>query len=1248
MKRLIEFWLLLLMVFWGGNAWADKTKTFSATLPSEDCNLTKLSVTKGTSDSIKAGGITLKITAADDDNASWNTAANTGSNHGQTIALKNGAKVTISSSSAEMKITKIVFHFESNTNNTNKGYFTVTTGGTLDPETPTNYVSTQTWSLKEGADSVSFTNNNANKAYITSIDITYKTGGLDNYAVQPYPYTWNFQDERLWQKSESQFVSEIWTHKTGDKLNEWRNSEHEPTVATGYDVDLLRGLRFTGHVCADRNGNCVSLPRTATITIPSLHEGQKVKIHYMGVDILPTTNLKVSQERMNDVEIYKVTQGGNAILTVDPNNTTDWGVLNWGAWISQISVLDTVPVLTMTAPANEATGVDPNLRFIKVTSDKALWAYDDYGTKTPTAQTIKATLTSDDEDNDMEVTATLTAGEKELNFTLPQDRQLESATKYTLNIPENRIMETSGTGNKNCNFTFSTKGLKYLGAYNGDTEIKVDSVYELASNQVVFAFEEKLVRTDNFKVIVSDGTSITTYTNTKNSEKCVFSNDDKRLCVPVQLTAGKHYDITITAGSLKDATEGSTLKNNQIELHLISSMKGINLSMTTPYNQNAAPLTTRIILSAKDNDGKDTNIKNSVITATLNGTSADGADGKEPHNIGTVTGIANGNKLVFTPKEGQQLYPNYTYTLKLDEKAELQNVEGGTLDDVTFVFTTAKVTGDAPKVKSTSPKAESTIEVGDVQPTPSKQIEIKFNEDIQLLDGALIFCRPMGGSESYTSLEYYSGRSDKYNHIHVSDGNKLWFAYSGQDLFYGMRYEVTIPTYAIVGNGGKPMDKNFKFYFETPKSAKATDSRDRDGDRTDVYTWDFTNISKTTFDEIRKSVDGNNTYWGKKEAGENLEYGSSKAANKRPFAQGQEIKAGTSNTFVLPELKGLLFNLVKYDSDRFQIVCKNGLETKGNTYLSLKGNTHYVTIQSVPAKAKVYIEHNSSKNEMFNLNTLGVDSLETFTNCNSNRVSIYQLRDTAKDLTFCVQNCKLYRIAIVKDNKTIGSADKNYIKYATYSQSYPVDYNLNKILNGAEVTAYSVSTDYKSNATSVNFTELPNNQSASGEGVILKTSDDKLGESHPIFTTDVNSDPKRLKNNALVGTGDKGTEFGKAKKEGCQNYILTTKYFHLDKNENPLGEVIDGNQQCFYKWVKGNVKSNLAYLQLKNPSNDNAATAKTVIYLDWFGDTTGIHGMTATSQVTSGKTYYTLDGRKVTSPTQKGIYIINGKKIIIK
>ena len=1220
MKRLIDFCLLLLMVFWGSNAWADNKMTFSATSPSNDCNLTKLRVSAGKSQSIEEGGITLTISAAKDDNASWNAVA--GSNHGQTIGLATDANITISGS-AEMKITKIVFHFEGD--DKNKGYFTEssTTGGTLDPAKATSYVTTQTWSLEKGANSVSLTNNSAEKAYITSIDITYQTGGLDNHTVQAYPYTWNFTDEDLWEKSKNQFVPEIWTYKTEGGTDEWRNS---PTVSTGYDVDLLRGLRFTNHVCADKERKCVSLPRTATITIPSLHKGQKVKISYTGVDILPTTNLKVSQERKDNIEIYKVPQDGDASLTIDPNGAV------WGVWISQISVLNAAPVLTMTTPTNNATGVDPNLSSITVTSDKALWAYDVNGAKTPTEQTIKATLTSDNINNDMEVTATFTAGEtgvKELNFTLPQDKQLESATTYTLNIPANVIMETSGTGNKNCRFTFSTKGLKYLGAYNGNTKIEAnpDSVSTLDNNRVAFAFDEKIEKTADFKVIVSDGTTVNTYTK----DECTISIDYKALYVPVKLKAGKYYSINITAGSLKDVTVGSTLKNNQIVLHLISSLEGISLSMTTPYNQNEAPLTTRIILSAN------TLIKNSV-KATLVGKSA---DGKQTHDIGIVEGIANGNKLVFTPKEDQQLRSNYTYTLHLKEKAELQNVVGGKFEDDSFVFTTAKVTGAAPIVESTSPAEESTIPGEDVQPTTNKQIKIKFNEDIQLLDGALIFCRPMGGSESYTSIEYYSVKSDSDNPIHA-EGNKLWFDYSGQNLFYGMRYEVTIPTYAIVGNGGQPMKTNYKFYFETPKSAEASDSRDRK----DVYTWDFTNISADTFKKINESVAEKNTYWGKRDTknGNDHEYGSSNA-KKSSFAQGQEIKAGASNT-PLPELRGLLFNLVKNYSDRFQIVCEKGLETKGNTYLFLNGGTHYVTLQSVPAKAKVYIEHNGS-NEMFNLNTLGVDSLRTITNSNNNRVSVYQLRDTntAKDLTFCVKNCKLYRIAIVKDNKTIGSAENDYIKYATYSQSYPVDYSLNERLNRTAVTAYSVSADYQSNATFVDFTALPNNQSASGEGVILKTSGN-LGESHPIFTTDVNTIPQTLTSNALVGTGDKATEFGNAKKEGFQNYILTTRYFYLDKDENQSGGVIDGNQQCFYKWVKGNVKSNIAYLQLKNPSNANAA--KTVIYLDWFGDTTGIHGMTAPSQVTSGKTYYTLDGRKVTSPTQKGIYIINGKKIIIK
>ena len=67
MKRLIDFCLLLLMVFWGSNAWADKMMTFGAASPTNDCNLTKLDVLAGKSGSIAHGGITLTITAASED-----------------------------------------------------------------------------------------------------------------------------------------------------------------------------------------------------------------------------------------------------------------------------------------------------------------------------------------------------------------------------------------------------------------------------------------------------------------------------------------------------------------------------------------------------------------------------------------------------------------------------------------------------------------------------------------------------------------------------------------------------------------------------------------------------------------------------------------------------------------------------------------------------------------------------------------------------------------------------------------------------------------------------------------------------------------------------------------------------------------------------------------------------------------------------------------------------------------------------
>ena len=44
---------------------------------------------------------------------------------------------------------------------------------------------------------------------------------------------------------------------------------------------------------------------------------------------------------------------------------------------------------------------------------------------------------------------------------------------------------------------------------------------------------------------------------------------------------------------------------------------------------------------------------------------------------------------------------------------------------------------------------------------------------------------------------------------------------------------------------------------------------------------------------------------------------------------------------------------------------------------------------------------------------------------------------------------------------------------------------------------------------------------------------------------------------------------------------------------------------------------------------------------------TGIIDMNADVNDTN-KRYYTLDGRRVEQPTQQGVYIVNGKKVLLK
>ena len=66
-------------------------------------------------------------------------------------------------------------------------------------------------------------------------------------------------------------------------------------------------------------------------------------------------------------------------------------------------------------------------------------------------------------------------------------------------------------------------------------------------------------------------------------------------------------------------------------------------------------------------------------------------------------------------------------------------------------------------------------------------------------------------------------------------------------------------------------------------------------------------------------------------------------------------------------------------------------------------------------------------------------------------------------------------------------------------------------------------------------------------------------------------------------------------------------------------------------------------------TTEGAAAARRVIPVFGDGDATGIADVRSMMSELRGETWYTLDGRKLQEkPTTKGVYIQNGRKVVVK
>ncbi len=166
--------------------------------------------------------------------------------------------------------------------------------------------------------------------------------------------------------------------------------------------------------------------------------------------------------------------------------------------------------------------------------------------------------------------------------------------------------------------------------------------------------------------------------------------------------------------------------------------------------------------------------------------------------------------------------------------------------------------------------------------------------------------------------------------------------------------------------------------------------------------------------------------------------------------------------------------------------------------------------------------------------------------------------------------------------------------WATYVTTYPVTF--------AEGDAFAVT----SVGTSVGLTSVTSVRT--GTPLLLKGA----GQKTAIL---LNEEPAAIENKLAVSDGD----------DGVNDYVLA--------NHN--------SKVGFYKWTGTALASGKVYL----PASEIPAGAREFLGFD--DETTGIANINSEAKSLFSCDFYNLSGQRVAQPT-KGLYIVNGKKVIIK
>ena len=407
------------------------------------------------------------------------------------------------------------------------------------------------------------------------------------------------------------------------------------------------------------------------------------------------------------------------------------------------------------------------------------------------------------------------------------------------------------------------------------------------------------------------------------------------------------------------------------------------------------------------------------------------------------------------------------------------------------------------------------------------------------------------------------------------------------------------------------------------------------------YTWDFKKSKDGSFTSTSSDLGlwSDVTPTGKKKQYQ-------LARNSWNCVLGDELRYADGS--VVPDAKGLGFSANR-DSKKSTLTYCQG------DYLNFAGaDADMIHIPTVPKGYKVYM---LIKNGNGSVTVGGQPLTPTVSGVNLTDATlekkyggsdwkIYTIDGADKTIDVALSNVQLKVIAVTNAFKTFNHLDGMDKSYATEYRDMAERYDLTELFtNGVSpVTAYYVSAVKDKLATTNKIGVAPKN---TGVILVTKTTNDKAPQDVPLFVPDVNSSTETATGNMLKGVNTDQYVLAK-ETDGSVNYGFTPYYYDVDES-GKAGTTQKTGTLAFYRLLDEStsetVAAHKAYLNVPK-----SQAAKEYIFLSFIEN-----GEAPTAillpQAYSGEkdVYYTLTGQRLPQrPVMPGIYVRNGKKILIK